>query len=96
MAVVSGKGGTGKTTIAAHLALASSRSRKTLLVDLDVEAPDDFGYFPEAFHVGKASPVSLAVPRLSEHAATAVASAQNPAASTKRSSGDHIPGCPLN
>jgi len=44
IAVASGKGGTGKTTVAAHLALASARYRKTLLVDLDVEAPDARGH----------------------------------------------------
>ncbi len=64
IAVASGKGGTGKTTVAAHLALASSRSAKTLLVDLDVEAPDALGYFPSAARVGPPKEVMIAVPQL--------------------------------
>lgn len=39
--VTSGKGGTGKSTVATSLALESSRSKKTLLVDCDVECPND-------------------------------------------------------
>lgn len=66
IAVASGKGGTGKTTVAAHLALVSARFRKTLLVDLDVEAPDVIGYFPAAERFGEVVPVAVAVPRLIE------------------------------
>ena len=64
IAVASGKGGTGKTTVAAHLALACSRSHKTVLVDLDVEAPDAIGYFPKAKLLGEAEPVRVSIPSL--------------------------------
>ncbi|MFA6008210.1 MAG: ATP-binding protein [Candidatus Shapirobacteria bacterium] len=64
IAVASGKGGTGKTTVAAHLALACSRSHKTLLVDLDVEAPDVIGYFQKATLLEEAEPVSVRIPSL--------------------------------
>ncbi|HOC90786.1 MAG TPA: ATP-binding protein [bacterium] len=41
IAVASGKGGTGKTTVAVNLALTFSRAgKKTLLLDCDVEAPN--------------------------------------------------------
>lgn len=64
IAVASGKGGTGKTTVAAHLALVSSKKRKTLLVDLDVEAPDSRGYFQDAITVGEPESVFVRVPRI--------------------------------
>lgn len=41
IAFVSGKGGTGKTTISANFARFLSLSMKVLLVDLDVEEPND-------------------------------------------------------
>lgn len=66
IAVASGKGGTGKTTIAAHLALVSSRLRNTLLVDLDVEAPDSLAYFPDAERIGGPEPVSIPIPRFAQ------------------------------
>lgn len=40
LAIASGKGGTGKTTLAVNLALKASRSMKTVLADLDVEEPN--------------------------------------------------------
>jgi MinD superfamily P-loop ATPase len=46
IAVVSGKGGTGKTTIAANLALTISSSRKVILADCDVEEPNLHLFFP--------------------------------------------------
>ncbi len=64
IAVASGKGGTGKTSLAAHLALAGAARLRTILVDLDVEAPDSLAYFPEAIRVGRNCPVSLKVPFL--------------------------------
>jgi len=70
IAVASGKGGTGKTTVAAHLAIASARSRATLLVDLDVEAPDACGYFLGASSIGTPEMVSVLVPGLVEAACT--------------------------
>ena len=42
IAIASGKGGTGKTLLSTNLAACISRSYQTLLVDLDVEEPDDF------------------------------------------------------
>ncbi|MBL8968074.1 MAG: 4Fe-4S binding protein [Spirochaetaceae bacterium] len=66
IAVASGKGGTGKTTVAAHLAVAAALSRKTILVDLDVEAPDSLGYFPKASPTGEPLPAMVLVPRLDE------------------------------
>ncbi len=66
IAVASGKGGTGKTTVAAHLALVSAHRRKTLLADLDVEAPDSLGYFRSAIPIGTAISVPVAIPRFHE------------------------------
>lgn len=40
IAIASGKGGTGKTTLAVNLALRASESRKVSLLDLDVEEPN--------------------------------------------------------
>lgn len=40
VAIASGKGGTGKTTVATNLACLLSQSTKTILADLDVEEPD--------------------------------------------------------
>jgi MinD superfamily P-loop ATPase len=70
IAVASGKGGTGKTTVAAHLALAAAASRDTLLADLDVEAPDVLGYFPGAEALGEPEPVAVPVPRMTESRCT--------------------------
>ena len=64
VAVASGKGGTGKTTVAAHLAMALAKSQKTVLVDLDVEAPDALGYFPEARAAGEVESAAVDVPTL--------------------------------
>lgn len=66
IAVASGKGGTGKTTVAAHLSLAAARSQGTLLLDLDVEAPDALGYFPGASKAETVEAVTVMVPRLIE------------------------------
>jgi MinD superfamily P-loop ATPase len=48
IAIASGKGGTGKTTLAAHLAAHYATVMPTVLADLDVEAPDARTYFPSA------------------------------------------------
>lgn len=64
IAVASGKGGTGKTTVAAHLAEALSVLGKTVLVDLDAEAPDALGYFPDARLAGDTRAVTVPVPRV--------------------------------
>jgi MinD superfamily P-loop ATPase len=42
IAIASGKGGTGKTLLSTNLAAFLSQKQKTLLVDLDVEEPNDF------------------------------------------------------
>lgn len=41
IAVTGGKGGTGKSTVATTLALLFTKGKKTLLVDADVDCPDD-------------------------------------------------------
>lgn len=45
IAFISGKGGTGKTTVAINFAKLLSYNVKTLLVDLDVEEPNDNLFF---------------------------------------------------
>jgi len=42
IAIASGKGGTGKTLLATNLATYCGLTKNTLLVDLDVEEPNDF------------------------------------------------------
>lgn len=53
IAVASGKGGTGKTTVAANLFHAINRehTNHALLVDCDVEEPNDAIFFPESRQV---------------------------------------------
>lgn len=46
IAIASGKGGTGKTMIAVNLACLLSRTSETILVDLDVEEPNDALFIP--------------------------------------------------
>lgn len=46
IAVASGKGGTGKSTVAANLAQAISETQPVVLVDCDVEEPDLHLFFP--------------------------------------------------
>jgi MinD superfamily P-loop ATPase len=50
IAVASGKGGTGKTTVAANLfrLLSEQNGTRVDLVDCDVEEPNDLIFFPEA------------------------------------------------
>lgn len=47
IAIASGKGGTGKTFVAVHLAKLISATDSCMLVDLDVEEPNDSLFFPE-------------------------------------------------
>ncbi len=61
IAIASGKGGTGKTTLAVHLAARLAKDTDTTLVDLDVEAPDSYAYFPEAKLPPSDAPVSIMV-----------------------------------
>ena len=55
IAVASGKGGTGKTTVATNLyrAINSNNSNRALLVDCDVEEPNDVLFFPDAKHLNR-------------------------------------------
>ena len=48
IAIASGKGGTGKSTVAANLACTLSRSRDVVLVDCDVEEPNLHLFLPAA------------------------------------------------
>ncbi len=45
IAIASGKGGTGKTMLSANLAAYLAQTQETLLVDLDVEEPNDLLFF---------------------------------------------------
>jgi len=47
IAIASGKGGTGKTTLAVNLALKAAETMSTMLIDLDVEEPNG-GIFIQA------------------------------------------------
>jgi MinD superfamily P-loop ATPase len=60
IAVASGKGGTGKSMVAANLAWALSRSEPVTLVDCDVEEPNLHLFFPE--DQPTISPISVLVP----------------------------------
>jgi len=63
LAIASGKGGTGKTTVAANLARALSHKRGGVqLFDCDVEEPNDHLYFrPQG---SKVEPVDIALPAI--------------------------------
>lgn len=68
LAVASGKGGTGKTTIAVSLACALAAKEKVTLVDLDVEAPNSH-LFLEPDFTGEET-AFLPVPQVDEDACT--------------------------
>jgi MinD superfamily P-loop ATPase len=69
LAVASGKGGTGKTTVAANLAYMAARvGREAVYVDCDVEAPNG-GIFL-APTVDLREPVTVQVPRVDESLCT--------------------------
>ncbi|NLA38631.1 MAG: P-loop NTPase [Methanomicrobiales archaeon] len=58
IAIASGKGGTGKSTVAANLAWTLAHSRDVVLVDCDVEEPNLHLFFPsEATDVPVTAPV---------------------------------------
>ena len=63
IAVASGKGGTGKTTIATSLALALDPD-STLLIDCDVEAPNSHLYLKPEFT--KSTKVGVLIPEVDE------------------------------
>lgn len=62
IAVISGKGGTGKSMVAANLGWSLSCREPVTLVDCDVEEPNLHLFFPEDRPV--VSPVSVLVPRV--------------------------------
>jgi MinD superfamily P-loop ATPase len=61
--VASGKGGTGKTLVAANLAFVLSQNGAVTLEDCDVEEPNQHLYFPSS---GEAEVVNIRVPRVDE------------------------------
>jgi len=62
LAIVSGKGGTGKTSVAVNLFFALTHEEKpALLLDLDVEEPNVHLFFSESR--GSGDPVNLPVPQ---------------------------------
>ncbi len=68
IAVASGKGGTGKTTVSTSLALLAAETQPTSYVDCDVEEPNGFLFLqPEISH---SQPVSLPVPVIDEQRCT--------------------------
>ena len=69
VAVASGKGGTGKTTVAVNLAVTAARvGLRTAYVDCDVEEPNGHIYLkPEK---GLSLPVAVEVPEVDESKCT--------------------------
>jgi MinD superfamily P-loop ATPase len=57
VAVASGKGGTGKTTVAANLFrhLSKQEDTRVMLIDCDVEEPNDLLFFPAAVQAAQSS-----------------------------------------
>jgi MinD superfamily P-loop ATPase len=53
IAIASGKGGTGKTTLATNLACYLAEKRDVVLVDMDVEAPNTGLFFPDKDALGQ-------------------------------------------
>ena len=80
IAIASGKGGTGKTTLATNLAvMLAGRGVTVRLLDADVEEPDCHLFLrPE---VERREPVSVLVPRLTTSAAPPAACAPRSAPS---------------
>ncbi len=64
IAVASGKGGTGKTTVAVSLALAARELGQVTLVDCDVEEPNDHVFLSPEITGGE--PVAIPVPQVNE------------------------------
>ncbi len=68
ISIASGKGGTGKTTVATNLAYVISQSRNVTLLDADVEAPNCHLFFEKALE--KTEDVYLPVPVINEEKCT--------------------------
>jgi len=68
IAVASGKGGTGKTTVAVSLALALADRQKIQYLDCDVEEPN--GHILLKPRLQKKTPVTVPVPQLDEEKCT--------------------------
>ncbi len=69
IAVASGKGGTGKTTVAVNLAYVSAlRGEKVQYLDCDVEEPN--GHLFLNPHIKKTEPVTIPVPHVNEELCT--------------------------
>jgi MinD superfamily P-loop ATPase len=64
IAVLSGKGGTGKTTVAVNLALSLTEQERIVLVDADVEEPNAALYLKPNLAVGEVIPVTVPVPEI--------------------------------
>ena len=62
IAIASGKGGTGKTTIAVNLALALSKDQDVHLLDCDVEEPNSRLFLKIDFDQTKGETVSIPQP----------------------------------
>lgn len=66
IAVLSGKGGTGKTTIAVNLALSLKDKERKILVDADVEEPNADIFLRPELAVNEILPVTISVPEIDE------------------------------
>lgn len=68
IAVASGKGGTGKTTVATNLALALSRTEEVQYLDCDVEEPNAHLFLHPS--LDRTRPVEIPVPEVHEEKCT--------------------------
>ena len=64
IAVLSGKGGTGKTTVSTNLAKVLSKNRIVLLLDADVEEPNDHLFYNLTFEKEKS--VDVLIPKVNK------------------------------
>ena len=68
ISVASGKGGTGKTLVATSLALSLKDNNKVMLLDCDVEEPNDHILLKPV--ITGSEPVNMQVPRVAEDKCT--------------------------